>query len=215
MPRIGRVQAGHRCFEGTCTMADAKTTKVLESWVPRAAAGDEIATSEIVRIVHPLVRQYCSTRLGRPGDLQVTADDVAQEICIATIKAIPRYQDQGKSFLAFVYGISANKVADARRRSQLHPLRTIEEMPERTCEASGPEELALAGEQRVYIRKLMDVLSPKHQEVLVMRIVMGFSAAQTADALGTSAGVIRVMQHRALTKLRAELRSAPPTYAYA
>lgn len=196
-------------------MPDADTATVLESWVPRAAAGDQIAIDEIVRIVHPLVRQYCVSRMGRPGDLQVTADDVAQEICIATIKAIPRYEDQGKSFLAFVYGIAANKLSDARRRSQLHPLRTVDELPERMCQASGPEELALAGEQRVYIRKLLDVLSPKHQEVLVMRIVMGFSAAQTADALGTSAGVIRVMQHRALNRLRAELRSTEPIYVSA
>ncbi|MBJ8345075.1 RNA polymerase sigma factor ShbA [Antrihabitans sp. YC2-6] len=189
-------------------MADVATTRKLEALLPRAVAGEDRAIGEIIATVHPLMRRYCANRLGAPGDLQVTPDDVAQEICIATIRAIPRYEDQGKSFLAFVYGIAANKVADARRRSQSHPLHCVEELPEQICPAHGPEELALAGEQRVYIRKLMEVLSPKHKEVLVMRVVMGWSAAQTADALGTSAGVVRVMQHRALNRLRAELRQS-------
>jgi RNA polymerase sigma-70 factor, ECF subfamily len=188
-------------------MADLATTKALESLVPFAAAGDETAVTEIIRLVHPLMRRYCTNRLGRPGDLQVTADDIAQEICIATIRAIPRYEDQGKSFLAFVYGIAANKLADARRRNQSHSLQSVDELPERVCEEHGPEELALAGEQRDHILQLMEVLSPKHKKVLVMRVVMGWSAAETADALGTSAGVVRVMQHRALNRLRAEIGS--------
>jgi RNA polymerase sigma-70 factor (ECF subfamily) len=44
--------------------------------------------------------------------------------------------------------------------------------------------------------------------VLVMRIVLGWTAAQTAEAIGTSPGVVRVMQHRALNKLRARLQEA-------
>lgn len=41
-----------------------------------------------------------------------------------------------------------------------------------------------------------------------MRIILGWTAAETADAIGTSPGVVRVMQHRALNKLRAELKVA-------
>ncbi|MFH5207499.1 sigma-70 family RNA polymerase sigma factor [Antrihabitans spumae] len=189
-------------------MADVETTNALEALVPLAASGDRVAVGEILRIIHPLMRRYCVNRLGRPGELQVTADDVAQEICLATIRAITRYEDQGKSFLAFVYGIASNKVSDARRRAQSHPLQTVEEIPERICEDPGPEDWALAGEQRAHLRELLDVLSEKHKEVLMMRVVLGWSAAETADALGTTAGVVRVMQHRALNRLRAELRTS-------
>ena len=34
---------------------------------------------------------------------------------MAAITALPRYKDQGRPFLAFVYGIAARKVADAHR----------------------------------------------------------------------------------------------------
>ncbi|OCF84941.1 RNA polymerase subunit sigma [Nocardia brasiliensis] len=180
----------------------------LDKLIGPAAAGDRGAVSEIVRIVHPLVRRYCGARLGNTAHLQVTADDVVQEILIATVNAIPRYRDQGKSFLAFVYGIAANKVSDAFRRSQQHPTYPMAEMPDAPSTAAGPEEWALASERRAATRELMKILAPAHREVLVMRIVLGWSAAQTAEAIGTSPGVVRVMQHRALNKLRAELKLA-------
>ncbi|AXK88777.1 sigma-70 family RNA polymerase sigma factor [Nocardia farcinica] len=180
----------------------------VEQLIGPAAAGDQRAVSDILRAVHPLVRRYCGARLGNTAHLQVTADDVVQEVLLATVKAIPRYRDQGKSFLAFVYGIAANKVADAFRRSQVHPAYPMAEVPDAASPEAGPEEWALALERRAATRELMKVLAPAHREVLVMRIVLGWSAAQTAEAIGTSPGVVRVMQHRALNKLRAQLELA-------
>ncbi|MEV0027587.1 sigma-70 family RNA polymerase sigma factor [Nocardia sp. NPDC050793] len=180
----------------------------LDKLIGPAAAGDKNAVSEIVRVVHPLVRRYCGARLGNTAHLQVTADDVVQEILLATVNAIPRYKDQGKSFLAFVYGIASNKIADAYRRSQMHPTYPVADVPDSPSSAAGPEEWALALERRAATRELMKVLAPAHREVLVMRIVLGWSAAQTAEAIGTSPGVVRVMQHRALSKLRARLEMA-------
>lgn len=179
----------------------------LDALIGPAAAGDRDAVAEIVRLVHPLVRRYCSARMGATGHLTVTADDVTQEVLMATVTAIPRYRDQGKSFLAFVYGIAANKVSDAFRRAK-HTAYPMAELPDAACGAAGPEEWALALERRAATRDLMQVLAPNHREVLVMRIVLGWSAAQTAEAIGTSPGVVRVMQHRALNKLRAELKVA-------
>lgn len=180
----------------------------LDKLIGPAAGGDRQAVGEIIRIVHPLVRRYCGARLGNTAHLQVTADDVVQEVLLATVNAIPRYRDQGKSFLAFVYGIAANKVADAFRRSQQHPAYPMADVPDHASCAAGPEEWALASERRDATRDLMKVLAPAHREVLVMRIMLGWSAAQTAEAIGTSPGVVRVMQHRALNKLRAQLKAA-------
>lgn len=190
------------------TSESRRAAAELEKLIGPAAAGDRAAVSEILKIVYPLVRRYCAARMSGAGHLHVTADDVAQEICLATVQAIPRYRDQGKSFLAFVYGISANKVADAFRRAQLHPAYPVAEFPDAPNTEAGPEERALAMETRRATRDLMQVLSSTHREVLVMRIVLGWTAAETAEAIGTSPGVVRVMQHRALNRLRAELREA-------
>ncbi|MGW5451156.1 sigma-70 family RNA polymerase sigma factor [Nocardia sp. NPDC003979] len=179
----------------------------LDALIGPAARNDRDAIAEILRLVHPLVRRYCSARMGATGHLTVTADDVTQEVLIATVAAIPRYRDQGKSFLAFVYGIAANKVSDAFRRGK-HTAYPMAEMPDTASAEAGPEDWALAFERRATTRELMQVLAPNHREVLMMRIVLGWSAAQTAEAIGTSPGVVRVMQHRALNKLRAQLAAA-------
>ncbi|MGV9410067.1 sigma-70 family RNA polymerase sigma factor [Nocardia sp. NPDC003693] len=190
------------------TSESRRAAAELEKLIGPAASGDKHAVSDILKIVYPLVRRYCAARMGGGGHLHVTADDVAQEICMATVQAIPRYRDQGKSFLAFVYGISANKVADAFRRAQVHPAYPVAEFPDEPGHEAGPEERALQSETRAATRELMKVLAPTHREVLVMRIVLGWTAAETAEAIGTSPGVVRVMQHRALNKLRAELKVA-------
>jgi DNA-directed RNA polymerase specialized sigma24 family protein len=46
--------------------------------------------------------------------------------------------------------------------------------------------------------------------VLILRIGVGRSAEETADKPGTSPGVVRVIQHRALNRLRAAVRSTSP-----
>ena len=52
---------------------------------------------------------------------------------MAVMTALPRYEDQGRPFMAFVYGIAAHKVADARRGGDVLWLRTSGEMPEKVC----------------------------------------------------------------------------------
>jgi RNA polymerase sigma-70 factor, ECF subfamily len=45
-------------------------------------------------------------------------------------------------------------------------------------------------------------LSAEQREILVLRVMVGFSAEETADALGMTPGAVRVGQHRALSELR-------------
>ena len=59
--------------------------------------------------------KYCRSRIGRYERSYASADDVAQEVCLAVLTALPAYREQGRPFLAFVYGIASHKVADAHR----------------------------------------------------------------------------------------------------
>jgi RNA polymerase sigma-70 factor (ECF subfamily) len=83
--------------------------------VRRAVAGDTGAVSRVLAQIRPIVVRYSLARLGHVGAGGATAEDVAQEVCVAVLRALPRFTDQGRPFLAFVYGIAARKVADACR----------------------------------------------------------------------------------------------------
>ncbi len=61
--------------------------------------------------------------------------------------------------------------------------------------------------------KLLEILPEKQREILMLRIVVGLSAEETADAVGSTPGAVRVAQHRALAKLKTEITAAGNGYA--
>jgi RNA polymerase sigma factor (sigma-70 family) len=85
--------------------------------VTSSLAGDHEAISTLFAWIQPAIVRYCRSRIGRSGSAYSSADDVAQEICMAVLGALSRYGDEPESFLPFVFGIAAHKVADHYRRA--------------------------------------------------------------------------------------------------
>jgi RNA polymerase sigma-70 factor, ECF subfamily len=178
--------------------------------VAAAVAGDARAVGALLTRVRPLVVRYCRARVGRQERSFASADDVAQEVCLAVLTALPGYRDQGRPFLAFVYGIAAHKVADAHRAAARNRSEPVAEVPDEPDEEAGPEQRAMRGELSDRMAVLLQVLPAKQREIVVLRVVVGLSAEETADAVGSTPGAVRVAQHRALSRLRAAL---PTWYA--
>ena len=124
---------------------------------------------------------------------------------MAAITALPRYKDQGRPFLAFVYGIAAHKVADAYRAMGRNLADATDSLPDRASPDAGPEQLAMDADASARMERLLAVLPDKQREIVILRVVVGMSAEETAEAVGSTPGAVRVAQHRALTKLKAEL----------
>ena len=89
-------------------------------------------------MIRPLVARYCRGRLGPVDRSFLSADDVAQEVCLAVLTALPNYRVQGKPFLAFVYGIAAHKVIDAHRAVSRGRSRPRRGRPGRGRDRRGP-----------------------------------------------------------------------------
>lgn len=177
----------------------------IAATVADAVGGDRRAVERLLAQVRPLVVRYCRARVGRQERSFASADDVAQEVCLAVLTALPSYRDQGRPFLAFVYGIAAHKVADAHRAAARNRSEPVADVPDEPDEQAGPEQRAMRGELSGEMAELLKVLPPKQREIVVLRVVVGLSAEETADAVGSTPGAVRVAQHRALTRLRAAL----------
>ncbi len=175
--------------------------------VGAAVDGDLGAVEGVLRWIFPLVLRYCRARVGAQETAFTSADDVAQEVCFAVLRALPRYRDHGRPFLAFVYGIAAHKVADAYRSAARNRAKSAPEIPDTPELTNGPEQRAMQSESAERVTKLLDTLPGKQGEILVLRVVMGLSAEETAKAVGSTAGAVRVAQHRALDRLRDVLAS--------
>lgn len=185
----------------------------LDAVVAEAVAGDRDALREVLEIIRPIVVRYVRARVGATERSGLSADDVAQEVCLAAITALPRYRDQGRPFLAFVYGIAAHKVADAHRAAARNRAEPTDVVPERFSLDAGPEQSALDSESAERMAKLLSVLPEKQREILILRVVVGMSAEETAEAVGSTAGAVRVAQHRALTRLKSEISAKGRDYA--
>jgi RNA polymerase sigma-70 factor (ECF subfamily) len=114
--------------------------------------------------------------------------------------------------LAFVYGIAAHKVADAYRAVGRDLSYPTESVPERLSSEPGPEQSALDADSVSRMTELLDVLPDRQREILILRVVVGLSAEETAQAVGSTAGAVRVAQHRALARLKSAIAAAGRDY---
>jgi RNA polymerase sigma-70 factor (ECF subfamily) len=176
---------------------------IPDAVVKSAVAGDLHAIEWLLKYVRPLVVRYCQARLVGAQRTAIPVDDVAQEVLVALFRALPSYRDQGRPFLAFVYGIAGHKVADARRLAARGAAILVPSIPDTESSEATPEQVALHRERTNKMAELMRrTLSPRQYEILLLRVVSGMSAEEVADAMGTTPGAIRVAQHRALVRLR-------------
>lgn len=186
------------------------TPGVPEELVTEAMTGDRDAVARLLEALRPLVARYCRGRMGSVNRSFLSADDVAQEVCLAVLGALQNYRVQGRPFMAFVYGIAAHKVIDAHRAVTRARTDPVEVVPDRIETDAGPEQQAMRGELSGQLRLLLEELPEKQREILVLRIVVGLSAEETAQIVGATPGAVRVAQHRALARLR---KSVPPGMA--
>jgi RNA polymerase sigma-70 factor (ECF subfamily) len=178
----------------TSTVKPARLTRRgVEKLVRAAAAGDREARDQCLVVFIPMVQRYCRARMGNRDIGGLSPADVASEVCVAAFTALPSYQDNGGSFAHLLYAIAANKVADAYRAAAL---------PEPSVFTNGIEDDEVAERIKIRMMKLLATLPEIQREVLTLRISVGLSTDETADALNLSPVHVRVLQHRALARLR-------------
>lgn len=179
------------------------TDAAIAAAVPGAVEGDPKRLQKLINLIHPQVVRYCRARVG--SNRYPTADDVAQEVCLAVARAMPKFDEKGVPFMAFVFRIAANKIVDARRMHSRDLAQPTDEMPDEEEVSQTPESEILLLDSCNEVSGLLDLLSDKAREIITLRVFGGYSAEETAQILGTSAGAVRVAQFRALAKLRAHV----------
>ncbi len=186
----------------------ASERPLIDNLVRDAVAGDIAARDRLLAELYPLVLRYCRGRMWHRGSGNGAADDVAQEACLAVVAALPSYTITGRSFRAFVYAIAAHKVTDAFRAIGRDRTELVAEPPDSPVLQDGPEQRLLAGELSERLGRLLQLLTPRQREVVTLRIAVGLTVEETAEAVGSTPGAVRVTQHRARGRLRAAVSHA-------
>src|SRR6185312_9705393 len=105
--------------------------------------------------------------------------------------------------------------ADAHRSAARNRAEPVPEIPDTTDQADGPEAQVMHGEITGRMGRLLESLSDKQRDILHLRVVVGLSVEETAEAVGSTPGAVRVAQHRALNRLRDVLTARPHVKAVA
>jgi RNA polymerase sigma-70 factor (ECF subfamily) len=134
------------------------------------------------------------------------AEDALQEALLRAWKALPHFEGRS-SLRSWLYTIATNASLDAmkRRPNRIVPIDQVHPADPH----DGP---AVRYERRESLERALGAARdlPRNQRaVLVMREMLGFSARETADALGTSVAAVNSALQRARATLAAAA-DAPP-----
>lgn len=172
---------------------------VVASLVARSKAGDADAFGAIYDRFQPEIVRYLTYRT-RNAEV---AEDLAQQVFLKAWQAIPRFEDRGVPFKAWLYRMAHNQMVDYfRTRKPTTDLEGIE-----VPEEAEAEERVLVQEVHERLRDAMDRLSEDHREVLTLRFLLEKSAREAGEAMGRKEVTIRGLQMRALQALRREIET--------
>lgn len=127
------------------------------------------------------------------------AEDLTEDVFIKVFKSLPKLEQQ-QSFESWLYQIARNRVIDYYRSKRLTvPLDEVENTLE--YETNVVDTIDLEVQQKVFLKALKE-LPPDQQAVIKMKFLEELDNEVIADAMGKSEGAIRVIQHRAIIKLK-------------
>jgi RNA polymerase sigma-70 factor, ECF subfamily len=130
----------------------------------------------------------------RRTGVRAEAEDITSDVFERALTNLSRFEWRGVPFVAWLYRIAANALADRRRQTA----RDSSEPPPDVPDARESEEI----ERRTMLSELVDRLPDAQRQVIEMRFVEEKSIREIAAALDRSEGAVKQLQLRALQNLR-------------
>jgi RNA polymerase sigma-70 factor (ECF subfamily) len=176
----------------------AREAQAQKEWelVQRAQHLDERALAAIYEQFYPRIYSYA---LLQTGDTSL-AEDIASEVMLKVLEALPRYRFRGAPLAAWIYRIAHNCVVDHhRRRRRRQEVRLDETAPPPAAHnPEGGSDLSL---QRHDLQRALQRLTYEQRQVIILKFVQGLDNRTIARVMGRSEGSVKSLQHRALKAL--------------
>lgn len=179
--------------------ADLESTASL---LTRARQGDRAAREALVGRYLPALRRFAHGRLPPGARDLVDTHDLVQNTIIRALNHLDRFEPRREgAFLAYLRQILVNQIRDEARRAAARPARMVlsESVP---VDSPSPLEEAIGRENLEVYEAALQRLSPPQREAIVLRVELGFSYPQIAEALGRqSPNAARMLIARAMVRL--------------
>ncbi len=178
-------------------MTSSEQPEQIESdLIACAIKGDAEAFGDLYERYLDRIYRYVYCRLHDHDE----AEDLTESVFLKAWEALPRSRPKASRFRAWMFRIAHNAIVDHYRARK--PTVSIEHVAEMQDEYPVPERVVEAQQAVATLSAALARLKPRDLQVVLCRFVGNLSHAETAAVLGTSEGNVRVLQHRALERMR-------------
>ncbi len=167
-----------------------------------AQQGNAAAFGEIYDRHVSLIYHYACTLLGNRSE----AEDLTAETFLRALQAIKRYRWTGRPVSSWLLTIARNMgISQLQRKQRTNDAFRL--LP--ASNSSNPGEPGSPhGVDIQELRQAIATLTPLEREVIILRFVLDIDYPRVAQVVGRSVNNVRVIQYRALRKLRDKLAPA-------
>ncbi len=171
----------------------------------RAQRGDGEAMETLLREIAPSAKKFGQQLCRHEAD----AMDVMQDTLLAVASHLADFE-QRAALSSWVYTL-ARSACNRRRRGLKNQQHLPESAaPERSDDEATPEEKLEAAQVGRAIGRALCGLPDAQREVIVLRDLLGLSAAEAAARLGLSESALKSRLHRARSALRTAFEALTP-----
>jgi len=149
--------------------------------------------AEMYRAYAADLQRFLSNKVGDP----TVAEDLTSTVFLKALRWL-REDQSADSARGWLYATARTTIVDYWQAQSLYEIRSLSGLEEQLLPSDDTAEASEQVETRV--QRLLSLLPERDRTILTLRYLQGYSAAEIAAALGTSAGHIRVLQLRALRR---------------
>lgn len=177
-----------------------------QSLLDRARSGDTEAFGQVYRAYATRLLRQAMALCGNAG----LAEELAQDTLVEAWHCLRRYDGRCK-FFTWLCAILLNRYRNSLRRSSRRPVSifgyreqdSLTDTVARLADhGSVPDQAAEFHEHAALVRKCIESLSIRHQQVIYLRFYVDDSLEGIAAALGCSVGTVKSRLFYALDRLR-------------
>lgn len=168
-----------------------------EHFLSLAAQGDKQAFGRLYESFLDEIFRFVHYKVGN----QTIAEDITEDTFIKTWLILPRiYKKNGKidNLRAWLYRTANNQVIDYYRKKK--PVEISEELTKAAKQS--PESITDQRDLTEQLTKSVLALAPDFQQIIILRFINQLSHKETARVMKISENYSRVLQYRALKRLK-------------
>lgn len=180
-------------------MALQRTDLPDQTLLQRAMQGDVQAFGDLYERYLEEIQRYIFYRVSNRFD----AEDLTESTFLKAWQALPRFRSPEVNLRAWLFRIAHNTVIDHYRTRK--PATQLHEVAHRYSDQPSAEEQAQVNDDHRQLTAAIRTLDDRLQHTIICRFVCNLSHAETAQVMGLTEQHVRVLQHRALNKLRQQL----------